>query len=315
MLQFQLFGFGQARFQDRPLNGFPQQRASLLLCYLLLNRQPHHRERLAAVFWSGSSGSSARKQLRNALWSLRQVMQSAGASPAEFLRVDDENIAFIPDSRFSLDVDSFECAVQNCAHLSGPELSPIQAQELATAISLYTGDLLEGVFEDWCLYDRERLRLMYLESLHKLLEFYAVRAEYERALSYGQHLLSLDHIQERVHRQVMCLYWLSGNRAAALSQYKLCSRILREELGIPPLDETRSLYDLLRGGRPGLDDWLLTHYFGSTHTNENQQMEPATIGLLLQRLQHLQKKIDETSAELQKIERLFSASSNPSSPP
>jgi predicted ATPase/tetratricopeptide (TPR) repeat protein len=41
---------------------------------------------------------------------------------------------------------------------------------------------------------------------------------------------------------------LSGQRGAALAQYEACCRILREELGIGPAEETRALYELIRNG-------------------------------------------------------------------
>ena len=32
-----------------------------------------------------------------------------------------------------------------------------RARSLEDAVSLYQGDLLEGCYEDWCIYERERL--------------------------------------------------------------------------------------------------------------------------------------------------------------
>jgi DNA-binding SARP family transcriptional activator len=310
MLSFQLFGVGQANYQGKPLSGFPQQRPSLLLCYLLLNRQLHHRERLAAVFWGDSYLRSARKQLRNTLWSLRQILQSVGAEPSEFLSIDEENVAFIQGSCYLLDVEKFEGTIRGYGHLDGHELSLDQAKELEAAADLYTGDLLEGVFEDWCLYDRERLRFMYLEILNKLLVFYAARGDYGRALGYCQRLLVLDRHQEKNHRQMMCLYWLSGDRMAALSHYKLLNQILRQELGISPLDETRNLYELMRNGQVRTDEWVLKRYLGSVSTSEKERMEiePATVDHLISRLQQLQETIDATTAELHQIQSLFTRS-------
>ena len=40
----------------------------------------------------------------------------------------------------------------------------------------------------------------------------------------------------------MLLYAWSGERNAALRQYRECVRILEQELGVPPLEETTSLY-------------------------------------------------------------------------
>ena len=35
--------------------------------------------------------------------------------------------------------------------------------------SVYRGDLLEGCYQDWCLFERERLQNAYLAMLDKLM--------------------------------------------------------------------------------------------------------------------------------------------------
>jgi hypothetical protein len=42
-------------------------------------------------------------------------------------------------------------------HSSG-DLNEAQAQLLKDAVNLYCGDLLEGWYQDWCLFERERLQ-------------------------------------------------------------------------------------------------------------------------------------------------------------
>ena len=46
----------------------------------------------------------------------------------------------------------------------------------------------------------------------------------------------------------MRLYALSGDRAAALDQYRECVRTLSRELGVPPLEETTRLYEAISEG-------------------------------------------------------------------
>lgn len=307
MFHIRLFGPGQAKYDGHYLSGFPHQRAALLLCFLLLNRKyPHHRERLAATFWGDFSSQSARKQLRNALWGLRQMLQSAGAPPDQFLSADEEYISFDPYEAAWLDTEQFEQSIQACQGVAGQALNVEQAGQLEEAANLYTGDLLEGVYEDWCLYDRERLRLIYQTTLNKLLVYHAIHSAYGPALSFGQRLLDLDHTLEAVHRQVMCLYWLSGDRAAAFSQYKLCCQIMRDEFDAAPMEETRSLYEQLRSARPPSASWILAVYFQFSMQPAGLPAEPLPIEQLLRQIAHLQNTIDSTSAELHQIERLLS---------
>ena len=323
MLELQLFGTGQARYCDQPLPGFPNQQSYLLLCYLLLNRHhPHHRERLAALFWSEYPTTTSRKYLRNALWRLRHALQSVGAPVDEYLLISDDSVSLLTPSRYWLDVEVFETTITRYQDLSGQESTPEQAAHLEEAVDLYVGDLLEGVYEDWCLYDRERLSLLHLNALSKLIVFHELNGTYERGLAYGERILARDHTREKVHRQMMRLHWLLGDRNAALAQYKRCVQVLREDLGIPPMEETRLLYEQMVHSqfdpsttlRPGSGQ-------GSGHRPASRPVrhdDPLSVLIesddsiqplaehALQKLQHLQAIIEETGTELRHIEHLIS---------
>jgi len=52
--------------------------------------------------------------------------------------------------------------------------------------------------------------------------------------------------REEAHRQLMRILAHSGQRSAALAQYKVCRRILAEELGVEPDAETQALYARIR---------------------------------------------------------------------
>jgi DNA-binding SARP family transcriptional activator len=307
MLEVRLFGSGQAWYCGRPLPGFPGQQPYLLFCYLLLNRRrPHPREQLAAVFWGESTTLSARKHLRNAIWRLRRALADAGAPADEYLVIDDGSVNFPGAGAYRLDVEELEIAVSRHSDRTAHDLEPAQVQELAAAADLYAGDLLQGIYDDWCLYDRERLRLLYLGALGKLMAYHSQRGDYEQALGYGQRILACDNTRERVHRRMMQLYWLSGQRDRALAQYKRCAQILRETLGIAPLAETRRLHQqMLRGECEAWNWWL----FQPPPPNP----DPSHVAMrtiaedTLTRLRRLQATLDQTRAELQSIERLISS--------
>ena len=124
---------------------------------------------------------------------------------------------------------------------------------LARAVELYQGDLLEGLafrgalFEDWLMAERERLRELAVDGLARLLSHQAKGTGTERAIQTSVRLLSLDPLQEAVHRTLMRLYARQGRRGAALRQYQACARVLKRELGVAPEAATKQLYrDLLR---------------------------------------------------------------------
>jgi DNA-binding SARP family transcriptional activator len=306
MLEIRLFGAGQALHCDQPLTGFPSQQSCLLLCYLLLNRQhPQHRERLAAVFWGDCPTRAARKHLRNALWRMRQALQLIGAEPDEYLLISDKSVSFLRSSSYWLDVEAFETTVMRKQDLPGQELTPERAARLEAAVELYAGDLLEGVYEDWCLHDRERLRLMYLSALDKLLVYHGANGAYERGLAYGERILARDKTREKVHRRMMRLYALAGARNAALAQYKLCAQILREELGIPPMERTRRLYEQLLQEAFIPSSWPRAPDTPDGSRSQLDETSPLAAHAL-EKLQRLQALVEEAGTELRHIERLIS---------
>lgn len=306
MLRVHLFGAGRVQYHERSLTGFPHQQAYWLFCYLLLNRaQPQARERLAAAFWGDLPGLTARKSLRNALWRLRQSLQAAGADPDAFLAIDDDCVAFRAGD-YWLDVEAFEKAAQAGRDLAGEALSAEQAAQLEAAADLYTGDLLDGLYEDWILHERERLSLLHLSTLQKLMAYYAAHGACERGLRCGERILARDLTREGVHRQMMRLYWLAGDRNAALAQYKRCVQILRDELGAAPMDETARLYELMVSNR----------YRPETLGADPEKplpgpvrpaADPALAQQAMQRLQRLRLVLEETRSELSHLETLLGA--------
>lgn len=305
MLSVHLFGTGQALYDGQPLDGFPYQRANLLFCFLLLNhRYPQHRERLAAAFWGEFSASVARKQLRNSLWKLRMTLKASGAEPDDYLQVSEESVSLISASPFWLDVDEFETFLSGSQDRSPRDLTPEMAAQVEQAVQLYKGDLLESIYEDWCIYDRERLRLMHQNALIQLMYFYGLTGDYARGLKYARAVLALDQTLEKVHRQIMCLEWLHGNRGAALAQYRLCAQTLREELGIAPMEETRALYEQMLHGRIRAPEQLLAA--GMDPQPAPPELPPLLAQDLLQKLQRLQETIERNQAELRQIEGMIS---------
>ncbi len=307
MLKVQLFGTGRASYLGKPLPGFPHQQPCLLLCYLFLNNPyPHSREQLASIFWGDNSTQVARKCLRNALWRLRQNFQEVGAELDHYLLVNEDYLSILGGGEYWLDTETFDKTDKKYKNVTGHDLDKTVADELEYAVALYTGDLLEGVYDECFLYERERFRLAYLNMVDKLLEYHAGRHNFELSIACGERILSLDKTREKVHRQMMALYCLAGERNAAVAQYKRCKQILREELDIEPMTETRQLNKMIASGQFNPESWiecLDTPLLSDLLARD--ALQPLAKHSL-KKLRHLQKMVDETGEELRLLERLIS---------
>jgi DNA-binding SARP family transcriptional activator len=118
----------------------------------------------------------------------------------------------------------------------------IRLKALEEAVALYRGDFMDGCYDDWCLIERERLQLLLLRVLKRLQCHCRLSDAFEKAISYGQSLLSIDSLQEDVHRELMRCYVAAGKRPAALRQFHRCRAMLQQDLQIEPMSETWSLY-------------------------------------------------------------------------
>ncbi|MCU0502629.1 MAG: AAA family ATPase [Anaerolineae bacterium] len=240
MLSIQLLGNFAITHQGEPVPGLTGSRAQALLAYLLLHRQaPQSREFLAYTFWPDSSEPQARTNLRRELHQLRRSLAHTGS----FLRsVDAQSIQWNTAIPLSLDVADFEDALAQ-ADRSDSVLA--RKEHLRRAVTLYQGDLLPALYDDWLLPRREELRQGYLRTLEQLIALLVSGRDYAAAVQSAQRLLRYDPLHEAGYRQLMALYALQNDRAHALHTYHTCATVLERELGAPPSPETQALYERL----------------------------------------------------------------------
>ncbi|MSP14382.1 MAG: hypothetical protein EXR62_15695 [Chloroflexi bacterium] len=272
-MEVRLFGKFCVQCNEKLVSGLQTRKVSELFCYLMLNRnRPHPREALAALLWEECSTSQSKSYLRKALWQLQSALafsdapapaggrsevvsnysEAGGKDMPELLQVEPDWIQLNLQADLRCDVALFEQAFAASQGVRGSEIDAACANRVQEAVALYQGDLLEGWYQDWCLYERERLQNMYLAMLDKLMAYCEVQHDYEAGILHGSQILRYDLARERTHQRLMRLYFLSGDRTAALRQFERCAAILEKELHVTPDPNTVSLYEQIRAHH--LDD-------------------------------------------------------------
>ena len=276
MAQLSIHTLGPLRvtLDGDPVTGFESAKVQALLVYLALGSDlPHSRESLAGFLWPDQPGDTARRNLRQALFNLRQAVGDRGAEPP-FLRITRRSIQFNPNSDHWLDAAAFNARVSTSEAHSGEgglahgnhtpyaavrggsrgaphrtETCDFCIGQLEQAVALYRGSFLDGffvgesvLFEDWTLLLRERFHRLALDALFSLANYHERRRDYERARRYARRQVELEPWREEAHQQLMRLLARCGQRSAALAQYNVCRRILADELRIEPHRETTALY-------------------------------------------------------------------------
>lgn len=247
MAQLSVELFGKFRARPTALQTVESGKAQELLCYLLVHRnRPQSREQLANLLWPDGSADRTKKYLRQALWQLQAALDVAVPDGPRLVTAEGAWVQVNPTTEIDLDVAAFEDAHARCSSMAGPDLDPGSVALIDCAVELYQGDLLEGWYQDWCLYERERLQGMYLAMLDKLMMHSIAHGNYEAGEAYGLRSLRQDRARERTHRQLMHLYYVAGERGAALRQFRTCQDVLADELGVRPSRRTVALYDQIR---------------------------------------------------------------------
>jgi len=250
-LSIALLGSPQIDLDGAPLE-VDTRKAVAMLAYLAVTGVSHRRETLAALLWPDYDQMHAMGALRRTLSSLRKALRG------EFLEIKRETVGIQLQDGWQLDVVEFHRLLnewQAHGHASH-QVCPRCISSLESAHRLYRDHFMAGFtlrdspgFDDWEFYQAEGLRRDLADLLERLVQGYAAQGHYDKAIGIAKRQVALDPLHEPAHRQLMQLYAQSGQHNAALRQYQECERILEEELGVPPLEETTRLYLLIKQRR------------------------------------------------------------------
>lgn len=239
-LRIRLLGPMAITNDGRPV-AIASKRARALIGYLALREGAEiGRSVITGLLWGERSDSQARASLRQTLSELRGALK---ASVHHSIIATKDTVSWVPGSAW-IDTKVVETSADSN-----------NENELREAAELVGGELMEGLavsevgFEQWLVGERERFRLLVGRIYARLMEGAEHRGRMEDALTFGLKLLSLDALQEHVHRALMRLYAAQGRYDAALSQYERCRRELSIQLGVPPAAETEDLARSIRASR------------------------------------------------------------------
>jgi DNA-binding SARP family transcriptional activator len=238
---------------DHLVDGWNGQKAVSVLKYLLLSRRRRlPKDVLFELFWPGQEPEACRRNLHQAIYSLRHTLRRY--RPRTRFVIFEEDCYFLnEDIDVWIDAEAFSEHVSNAQGLEDEALTEDALAEYGKAVSLYHGHLFEeSLYEDWMSVERERLRSEFQLAVGRLVDSYVDRAEFSTAVVLCQKALSLDRCDEDAYRRLMRCYEAQGQRHLALRQFDACAAALRADLDLAPDDVTTALYKRLkREGREG----------------------------------------------------------------
>src|SRR5436190_9077079 len=214
------------------------RKAQAILALLVVDRRPFAREELAALLWPEADDTSARGALRRTLSVLRAALGD------RWLVVDRTTVR-LEEGGLYVDLRLVERAAAS---------SDLRA--LRQAADAARGPLLAGFslrdspeFDDWRATRATGAERTVALVLGRLVAAAEATGDTALAIDAAGRRVDLDPLDEAAHRRLMTLLARTGDRAAAIRQYRACVATLERELGVGPLAETTDLYEAIRDGR------------------------------------------------------------------
>lgn len=264
MLEIRTLGQFQVCYGVRTID-IPTRPAQSLLAYLALNAgMRFRRERLAGLFWPDSTDENARNYLRQALWRVRRSLDETAPTSGAYLRVEDIELSFIPDSDYWLDAQALLRRKRGTDWLTS---------ELMAAVEVYQGELLPGFYDEWVILEREHLNAVFDHKMQLLLDWLLREQRWDEVLERSESWIAFGRAPEPAYRALMIAHAAMGNRAGISATYKRLQITLEDELGVRPSQELQGLHQQLLGG-------IMPPETADPKSREvvSQQEEPATPG-------------------------------------
>lgn len=219
-----------------------REKAKELFQLLLTKNTFISKEEITQILWPNQDKQSADRDFKVALNALHHVLEpkrKARAAPFFVIR-DGMFYGFNPLAVIELDTRSFQGQIQKGLNEANHDEA---GSLLEKGLSLYQGEYLpERRYDDWCAGKRESMLVYFLRGAEKMAQLNIDKRNFGQAIYWCEKIIECDPTWEEAYRLLMYCYFRKNNRPQAIKWYQKCTKILKEELGVTPLEPTRNMY-------------------------------------------------------------------------
>jgi LuxR family transcriptional regulator, maltose regulon positive regulatory protein len=230
------FGRGEVSINGRVLTMSDWRTKSVrdLFFYFLFKQDALTKEQVGVALWPETTDPQSLKwRFKDEIYHLRRAVGKNA------ILLDDIYYRFNSTLDYEYDVEAFESYV---AHTHRTKDIPKRIEWLQKAVDLVHGPFLSEVDAIWVVEERERLGQIYTSTLEELARLYLDSNQLDRCLSICQLALAHDRYNEAIYQLEMRVYAALGDRSSIVRRYQASKEALEEGLGIPPSQETETLY-------------------------------------------------------------------------
>ena len=194
-----------------------------LLVFVTLHGGKVSRRYAAGVLWPCGHDERAAGNLRSALWRLRGAGIGVLHADKCTLYLDQE-----------LKVDILQIAGWAKSVIDGTA----DGAELGAAnFNPEAVDLLPGWYDEWVIFEREKLRQRMLHAMESLVPRLIADRRFANAVEVAMSAVSVEPLRESAQRTLIEAHLAEGNFIEARRVYAAYKRLTIEELGVRPSDE------------------------------------------------------------------------------
>jgi LuxR family maltose regulon positive regulatory protein len=247
-LRVRFFGHFEMLCNGEPLSLGRNGKPLAIFKYLLAHRDRRvSQEHLMEWLWPESSLKKARSSLNVAICTLRKLLSDCSAGLQNCILLEQGYYRLCSSVRVVTDVEEFDLRYEQGRLLE--KINRMEgAAEYERAVELYRGEyLLEHLYEDWTMVERERLSNVYLDMLKWLAVYYKEAEQLRESIRIIYRMLEKDRSHENSHLLLTECYALLGSYGRALHQYRLFKGVLKRTHGTEPSVETEERFENVLG--------------------------------------------------------------------
>lgn len=231
-------------------------RPAIAFARLISSSTVVERMALADAIWGEDIPNSWDSALRNTITTLRRAVGDGSDHPSGFgVQAIAPGYFLERPAGYDSDVHLVSRMVAQAESNVASEADPSGEflSDLAAALAALRELFLGGTTSAWGDDQQRSLDGLRLRGLLAASVLHLRRREFGQAIVWAEEAISLEPTREAAHRAAMAAMLAAGEVAQGLRAYDRCEKILREELGAIPSQETQALYLVLLGSAPSSD--------------------------------------------------------------
>ncbi len=223
----------------------------LALAFLVVERhRPVSCDELAEVLWGASSPATWRPALRGLVSKVRELLASAGVDRSRAVTSGPGWYQLCLPAGAVVDVDAAAISLASASKALAEGRGDDAVGAGCEALSVASKPFLVGGKGTWVERRQDEHQELHQRVLETLAHAHAMAGSCDEAVSVAEAAVALEPLRESAHLALMAAHAAAGNRAEALRAYERCRRLLAEQLGVRPSEQTESAYVGLLGTEP-----------------------------------------------------------------